>query len=83
MMVMASVANDHVDYKIWFLDTGCSNHMIGRKSWLADFDESKKRKVKLLDNSLLQAKGTCDIVIQISNVAKAMMKGVLYVPGIK
>ncbi|XP_050876369.1 uncharacterized protein LOC127080083 [Lathyrus oleraceus] len=53
MVVMVAVAGDHVDSKIWFLDTGCLNHMTGRKVWLADFDESRKRKVKLADNSSL------------------------------
>lgn len=28
-MIMAVVADDHVDSKIWFLDSGCSNHMTG------------------------------------------------------
>lgn len=67
MMVMAVVANDHVDSKIWFLDTGCSSHMTGRKIWLEYFDESKKSMVKLADKSSLQAQGTCNIVIQRSN----------------
>ena len=38
--------------------------MTGRKEWLADFDESKKSKVKLADNSSLQAEGTGNIVFQ-------------------
>ena len=54
MVVMAVVADNHVESKIWFLDSGCSNHMTGRKEWLADFDESKKSKVKLADNSCKQ-----------------------------
>ncbi|XP_050907572.1 uncharacterized protein LOC127120995 [Lathyrus oleraceus] len=53
---MVVVADDHVESKIWFLDSGCSNHTTGRKVWLVDFDESKKSKVKLADNSSLQAK---------------------------
>lgn len=53
MIVMVIVVIDFVDSKIWFLDTGCSNHMIGQKVWLEDFDESKKSKVKLADKSLL------------------------------
>ncbi|XP_050890818.1 uncharacterized protein LOC127096268 [Lathyrus oleraceus] len=53
MMVMLVVIDDHIDSKIWFLDSSCSNHMTGRKVWLADFDSSKKSKVKLVDNSSL------------------------------
>ena len=79
MVVMAAVADNHVEFKIWFLDSGCSNHMTGRKEWLADFDESKKSKVKLADNSSLQAEGTGNIVFQRSNGAEALIKDVFYV----
>ena len=51
--------------------------------WLAYFDELKKSMVKLADNSLLQAEGTGNIVVQISNGGKAMIKCMLYVTGIK
>ncbi|XP_050902078.1 uncharacterized protein LOC127110544 [Lathyrus oleraceus] len=83
IVVMDAVANDHVKSKIWFLDSGCSSHMTGRKAWLVDFDESKKSKVKLADNNLLQAEGTDNIVIQRSNGAKALIKDILYVPRMK
>ncbi|XP_050886389.1 uncharacterized protein LOC127091737 [Lathyrus oleraceus] len=83
MVNMVAVADDHVDSKIWFLDIGCSNHMTGRKVWLTDFDESKKNKVKLADNSSLQAECTNNIVTQRSNESKVMIKDVLYVPGMK
>ncbi|XP_050885286.1 uncharacterized protein LOC127088725 [Lathyrus oleraceus] len=83
MVVTAAVADDHVEFKIWFLDSGCSNHMTGRKLWLVDFNELKKSKVKLVDNSSLQVEGTGKIVIQRSNRVKALIKDVLYVPGIK
>lgn len=62
MMVMGAVVDDCVESNIWFLDSGCSNHMTGQKVWLVDFDESKKSKVKLVDNSSLQIKGTGNIV---------------------
>ncbi|KAI5415903.1 hypothetical protein KIW84_041077 [Lathyrus oleraceus] len=55
--------------------------MTGQKVLLADFNLSKKSKVKLIDNSSLQAEGTSDIVIQRSNGGKDMIKDVLYVPG--
>ena len=82
-MVMAAVADNHVESNIWFLDSGCSNHMTGRKEWLADFDESKKSKIKLADNSLLQAEGTDNIVFQMSNGGKVMIKDVFNVPEMK
>ncbi|XP_050875659.1 uncharacterized protein LOC127079298 [Lathyrus oleraceus] len=64
VVLMDAVIDEYVDSKIWFFDTGCSNHMTGQRVWLVDFDESKKCKVKLANNSLLQAEGTSNIVIQ-------------------
>ena len=40
MVVMDAAGDNHVDSKIWSLDSGCSNHMTGRKVWLAKFDPS-------------------------------------------
>jgi hypothetical protein len=37
--------------------------MTGQKVWLVDFDDSKKSKAKLADNSSLQAEGTGNIII--------------------
>lgn len=83
MVVMATVADEHIESKIWFLNSGSSNHMTGRKVWLVDFDESKNNKVKLDDNSSLQVEGTINIVIQTSNGEKALIKDILYVHGVK
>ncbi|XP_050909627.1 uncharacterized protein LOC127123451 [Lathyrus oleraceus] len=83
MVVMAAVADEHVESKIWFLGSCYSNHMIGKKVWLVDFYESKKSRVKLAENSSLKAEGTGNIVIQGSNGAKALIKDILDVPRMK
>ena len=41
---------------IWFLDSGCSNHMTGR-SWFKEIDESYKLKVRLGDDKQIQVEG--------------------------
>ncbi|XP_050914861.1 uncharacterized protein LOC127129779 [Lathyrus oleraceus] len=83
VMVINAITDDHVESNIWFLDSGCSNHMTSQKVWLVDFEESKKSKIKLVDSSSLQAEGTGNIVIQRSNGVKALIKVILYVPGMK
>jgi hypothetical protein len=37
----------------WYLDTGCSNHMIGRRDWLVDFDACVKNNVRFACYSIL------------------------------
>ena len=80
MVVMVAVSDDHVESKIKFFDSGCLNHITSQKVWLVDSNNSQKNKIKLADNSSLQAEGTGNIVIQRSNGVKALIKDVLYVP---
>ncbi|GKV22816.1 hypothetical protein SLEP1_g32638 [Rubroshorea leprosula] len=42
---------------VWYLDTGCSNHICGDKSAFSDLDESCQDKVKFGDNSTIAVKG--------------------------
>ncbi|GKV46281.1 hypothetical protein SLEP1_g53273 [Rubroshorea leprosula] len=42
---------------VWYLDTGCSNHMCGDKSAFSNLDESCQDKVKFGDNSTIAVKG--------------------------
>lgn len=42
---------------IWFLDSGCSNHMTGHKEQFVTLDESFKHQVKLGDNKMIQVEG--------------------------
>lgn len=48
---MVVVSNKNVDSKTWFLDTGCLNHMHIHRTWLVGFDDTGKRKIRLVDSS--------------------------------
>lgn len=62
MLLMA-----HVDVKeaskeeLWFLDSGCSNHMCGKKELFSRLDESFSTSVKLGDNSSMAVIGKGNI----------------------
>ncbi|MCH94781.1 hypothetical protein A2U01_0015748, partial [Trifolium medium] len=62
MMLMAKneICNNTKD-EIWYLDSGCSNHMIGTKEWLFDIDGSFRESVKLGNNSKMDVKGKGNI----------------------
>ncbi|KAJ9561381.1 LOW QUALITY PROTEIN: hypothetical protein OSB04_006541 [Centaurea solstitialis] len=56
----------------WYLDSGCSKHMTGRKEILSNYKEEYGGSVKFGNNELAPVVGQCDIVckdITIKNVA--------------
>ncbi|KHN25123.1 Retrovirus-related Pol polyprotein from transposon TNT 1-94, partial [Glycine soja] len=58
MLLMACIdvtkANEEV---VWFLDSGRSNHMCGKKEYFSDLDENYKDSVKLGNNSSMAVTG--------------------------
>lgn len=55
-----------IDYKtdVWFVDSGCSHHMVGEIKGSKEFDETKKRRIWLGDNKEIQVKGEGTIAVQ-------------------
>ncbi|GJV64547.1 putative RNA-directed DNA polymerase [Tanacetum coccineum] len=67
---------------LWFLDSGCSNHMCGNKERFVDLDESFSNTVKLGNNTRMtvEGKGSMKLVL---NEATYVIKDVYYVPELK
>ncbi|KAH0661898.1 hypothetical protein KY284_026829 [Solanum tuberosum] len=42
---------------VWFMDSGCSNHMSGTRSLFKNLDESQKSEVRLGDNKPMKVEG--------------------------
>lgn len=68
--------------EIWYLDSGCSNHMTGRKDIFISLDESHQNVVKTGDNKMLEVKGKGDILVKTKMGAKKITD-VYYVSGLK
>ncbi|XP_019429362.1 PREDICTED: uncharacterized protein LOC109336966 [Lupinus angustifolius] len=81
LMVTTIAENSH--HEAWFLDSGCSNHMTSHKEWFIDFDPSRKRKVKFVDDNTLKVEGAGDVVIMMQNGSKALILNVLFVHGMR
>lgn len=62
----------------WFLDSGCSNHMCGKKEYFSDFDGSYRDSVKLGNNSSLAVIGKGNIRLQVNGILQ-IITGVFYV----
>ncbi|XP_077252010.1 uncharacterized protein LOC143891278 [Tasmannia lanceolata] len=68
--------------EMWYLDSGCSNHMSGNKGVFVKLDESLQSEVRTGDYKRLSVRESCDILVQIKKGVKHI-SNVFYVPGLK
>ncbi|GKC58344.1 retrovirus-related pol polyprotein from transposon TNT 1-94 [Tanacetum coccineum] len=53
---------------VWFLDSGCSNHMSGDPSWFSDLNQNHTTTVKLGNNMIMKAVGQGNVKIKLNGV---------------
>ncbi|KAK2426825.1 hypothetical protein QL285_025456 [Trifolium repens] len=68
--------------KIWYLDSGCSNHMCGVKEWFHDLDTSFRETVRLGDDSQMKVVGKGNVKLQMNGMTQ-VVTGVYYIPELK
>ncbi|XP_015159025.1 uncharacterized protein, partial [Solanum tuberosum] len=56
-LLMAYTSNGKVSAHLWYLDTGCTNHMCGQKEAFSELDESFQDTVRFGNNSVVSSKG--------------------------
>lgn len=76
--------SSHHEYSqdIWYMDSGCSSHMIGNRNCFVSLDEKITSQVKLGDGKLHDVKGKGVISVQTKRGKSKLMHDVLYVPGL-
>ena len=77
-------ACQHVSEKkedIWFIDSGCTNHMTPEKEIFHDLDTSFTSKVKMGNGELAEVKGKDNIQVE-TEKGKEFIYDVLFVPGL-
>ncbi|XP_050887204.1 uncharacterized protein LOC127092382 [Lathyrus oleraceus] len=67
----------------WYLDSGCSSHMTGRKYWSININPSSKNKVKFANDNTLFAEGIDDVLIRRKDGKRSVIFNVLYIPIMK
>lgn len=67
LMVHAEV-QDIKDNGIWFLDSGCSNHMTGNKKWFVELDENHSCIVRLGNNSIMSVIGKGSVRFEVDGI---------------
>eukprot|EP00253_Pinus_taeda_P036572 PITA_36572 len=68
---------------IWFLDSGCSNHMIGNIALFFALDQSVKSQVTLGTDSKISVMGKGEVKIFTKKGEKKTIEDVYYVPGMR
>jgi hypothetical protein len=73
VLLMAQGSNGTTEKKeVWFLDSGCSNHMVGNKDWLSNFDGNFRETVKLGDDSRMAVKGKGNLKLNIEGIVQVI-----------
>ena len=82
MLFMAHYPDHTSDQNLWFIDSGCSNHMSNSRSLFETLDVSKKSEVRLGDNKTVQVDGKGTIAICSSTGKKKLLHDVFFVPSL-
>ncbi|KAL4560614.1 hypothetical protein LXL04_032767 [Taraxacum kok-saghyz] len=67
---------------IWYLDSGCSNHMTGNKHWFFQLNEDFRHSVKMGTDLKILVKGKGNIRIEVEGITQVISE-VYYVPELK
>ena len=63
---------------VWFLDSGCSNHMIGNRDIFESLDTSTKSEVKSGNDNIVEVKGKGTINVITKLGKKSIFDVILY-----
>lgn len=68
---------------VWFLDSGCNNHMCGDKALFCDFNESFRQMVKLGNNSRMLVIGKGNVTLKVNGFNHIVIESDHYEHGSK
>ena len=71
------------DPALWYLDTGATNHMTGRREFFNKLDDSITGSVKFGDNSRIQIEGRGEIEVNQKDGSMLRLGKVLFVPKLE
>ncbi|TXG72550.1 hypothetical protein EZV62_001129 [Acer yangbiense] len=83
MLLMSYVEmNEAKREDVWFLDSGCSNHMCGDKTFFCELNENFRQMVKLGNNSRMTVMGKGNVRLKVNGLTHVVTE-VFFVPDLK
>jgi hypothetical protein len=83
MLLMTYMDNNKaIREDVWFLDSGYSNHMCGKKELFIDLDQSFRQSIKLGNNSNMVVKGKSNMRFQSNGISQTITE-VFYILKLK
>ena len=74
-------ADDKIDG--WYLDTGATHHMIGRREFFSDLDSDMKGSIKFGDASAVEIKGVGSIIFKAKTGEDRLLTSMYYIPSLR
>ena len=81
-LFMACIDTNPKPSDLWFVDSGCSNHMTGTKSLFQELDETQKIKVQLGNKKEMQVKEKGTVGVNTSHGKVKVLDNVQFVPDL-
>ncbi|KAK9131203.1 hypothetical protein Sjap_011690 [Stephania japonica] len=82
-LLMVCHVKEETHHNMWYLDTGCNNHMCGEKGAFSYLDETFRSSVKFGDDSKISVMGKGKVTIQTKENSIHTIANVLFVPDLK
>ncbi|KAF3659392.1 putative LRR receptor-like serine/threonine-protein kinase EFR-like [Capsicum annuum] len=70
----------HKPIDLWFVDSGCSNHMTGTKSMFQELNDNPRKKVQLGNTKEMQIEGKGKVIVDTSHDKVKVLDNVQFVP---
>ena len=80
-MLLSCITNIEDQGSTWYLDTGASNHICGKRSMFVELNESVAGNVSFGDDSEVSVKGRGNILIRAKNGSHQLISDVYHVPN--
>lgn len=81
MLLMANTQSNNEQTNMWYLDSGCSNHMTGNKNSFTKLDESIKKVIRSANGRHVTLSGKVNIATVRKDGKRVSIADVLYVPS--